>query len=137
MRRASWAVWSEALRRGLMTVAVSRVRWAQRLAEPSVPVSAAQSARSTAFSASPVRAATATTTATSTGAAIGTKRRATRSRVVRRHARDFLMGSILQPVSGLEDPRHHDHADDEEGDRHADAQGHADVGDFVEAPAEA
>src|SRR5260370_23396925 len=44
--------------------------------------------------------------------------------------------SILDPVPGLEDPPHHEHAGREEGQRHADAQGHADIGDFIKAPAE-
>ena len=52
-------------------------------------------------------AAAAITTATAISAATG----------------DALRASVLQPVSGLEDPPHQDHADGEEAERHAEAQG--------------
>src|SRR4029077_13647760 len=37
------------------------------------------------------------------------------------------IASILQPVTSLEDPPHHDHAGDQERQRHADAERRADV----------
>src|SRR5258705_14022926 len=45
--------------------------------------------------------------------------------------------SILQPVPGLEDPPHHDHADRQKHQRDADADADTDVGDFIKTPAEA
>src|SRR4051794_28004390 len=48
----------------------------------------------------------------------------------------YASHSVFKPVPGLEDPPHDDEAGCEEGECHADAEAHADVGDFVEAPAE-
>src|SRR6202035_2638865 len=93
---------------------------------PWVPASAAPWARSRACSAFPtmggIGTATAITTATGASTVTGEL---------------TLSASILQTVASFEDPPHHDHADDEECHRHAEAQGDADVGDLVKAPAEA
>ena len=149
-------------RRAPMTAAASRVRWVGPWVAQSVPVLAARSAPLTASSAFPARVAAATTIATATGAATGIEilpfhnrhsgmvrqhqtsdaqlrmgNSRSRVRAEARPGMTFFRTSILQPIAGLEDPPHHDQADDQERQRHAEAEGHAHVGDLVEAPAEA
>src|SRR5215216_6862120 len=53
------------------------------------------------------------------------------------HLARCLQGLRLEPVACLEDPPHRRQAQDQEEDRHGQAQGHAYVGGSVEAPPEA
>src|ERR1700730_14221048 len=125
MHRASCAVH----RRVLTRVTVSLVRWAAWSAVPLVPASAARWAPFTACSAFPTGIVIAATAiATATAASIATANDAVMTR---------FRASVLQPVAGLEDPPHHDHAGDQERGRPAEAERDADVGDLVKAPAEA
>jgi hypothetical protein len=45
--------------------------------------------------------------------------------------------SVLQPIPRPENPPDHGQADEQEEQRHAEADAHIDIGELVEAPAEA